>query len=638
MFAQSWYGGTWPQVYKASPVTQVARESISAALPEKLEKGKAATVASTPSPSRSRDASSPARSPSLSLRHRIASSSRAAPLAATTTKLNISSDGTAESSETSIQEFSKAPEEQGKSIGQAASKVEENDKKSIKDTSQEQQVSGEADDKATLSSSGWMSWISKSSPAVLARPNSNQVPTATLSPVNSKDLASDEGNIKKSDEPSDGERKTTENNRTSSTQRQSQSLLSYWTGRAEPQNGNDPINPESAARQPDVLQDNPAPPAEGANEPAAVAKSSGINQAPLASKPSAWAFWSRDTSRSRSSQVGELAVADSSAQPQPEDAETKPPPTVSKTKPVPESKQQIQASKDKRDESLPASNQKGTSIQATLEPIPDSLDKSLIEAASKLPASKSSPSNLVLPSFESTYKFPESPSYLQQLARRIYHGNNPPAKHVDLLKTPPRIKKATAIGIHGYFPAPLVRTLLGQPTGTSLRFADSAADAIQDWTRRQGYSCEVYKVALEGEGKIFERVDMLWKLLLSWIDQIRQSDLVLVACHSQGVPVALMLVAKLVEFGCINSARVGVCAMAGVNLGPFPDFKSRLFSGSAGELFEFSNSQSVVSKKYEAAVRVAVSHGVRILYAGSIDDQLVPLEVCVSKTDIQLAN
>ena len=94
----------------------------------------------------------------------------------------------------------------------------------------------------------------------------------------------------------------------------------------------------------------------------------------------------------------------------------------------------------------------------------------------------------------------------------------------------------------------------------------------------------------------------------------------------------MMLVAKLIEFGCINSARVGVCAMAGVNLGPFADYKSRLFSGSAGELFEFSDPQSAVSKRYENAIRIAVKQGVRIVYVGSIDDQLVSLEVlaCLS--------
>jgi hypothetical protein len=67
---------------------------------------------------------------------------------------------------------------------------------------------------------------------------------------------------------------------------------------------------------------------------------------------------------------------------------------------------------------------------------------------------------------------------------------------------------------------------------------------------------------------------------------------------------------------------------AGVSLGPFPDYKSKLFSGSAGELFEFADPESSVSKRYEDALRVAVKYGVRITYCGSIDDQLVSMEVC----------
>ncbi len=68
-------------------------------------------------------------------------------------------------------------------------------------------------------------------------------------------------------------------------------------------------------------------------------------------------------------------------------------------------------------------------------------------------------------------------------------------------------------------------------------------------------------------------------------------------------------------------------SLAGVSLGPFADYKSRLFSGSAGELFEFANPESTVSKRYEDALRVAVKYGVRVTYCGSIDDQLVSMEV-----------
>ncbi|KAF2964658.1 hypothetical protein GQX73_g8920 [Xylaria multiplex] len=101
-----------------------------------------------------------------------------------------------------------------------------------------------------------------------------------------------------------------------------------------------------------------------------------------------------------------------------------------------------------------------------------------------------------------------------------------------------------------------------------------------------------------------------------------------IACHSQGVPVSIMLLAKLIDLGVITSSRVGVCAMAGVSLGPFPDYKSGMgmLMGSAAELWQFADPASEVSKRYEHSLKTVVDYGARITFIGSIDDQLVPLE------------
>lgn len=104
--------------------------------------------------------------------------------------------------------------------------------------------------------------------------------------------------------------------------------------------------------------------------------------------------------------------------------------------------------------------------------------------------------------------------------------------------------------------------MIGQPTGTSIRFANHCAEAIRRWTESHGCGeCEIEKIALEGEGKIAERVDNLWKLLLNWIEHIRCADLIVLACHSQGVPVGLMLLEKLIDLGIITRSKIGVCAM-----------------------------------------------------------------------------
>lgn len=66
--------------------------------------------------------------------------------------------------------------------------------------------------------------------------------------------------------------------------------------------------------------------------------------------------------------------------------------------------------------------------------------------------------------------------------------------------------------------------------------------------------------------------------------------------------------------------------MAGVNLGPFPSYQSRFLAGSAAELFSLSNGASPASQAYASALALVLAAHVRILYAGSIDDQLVSLE------------
>jgi hypothetical protein len=336
---------------------------------------------------------------------------------------------------------------------------------------------------------------------------------------------------------------------------------------------------------------------------------------PTGVRTSGWAFWSRDPANA--TKTPEIKVRNDTSIPT---SSIQQDPTTPSKPGVPN------LGKRSRPLSLDTSDGNSDRAQDSLAKLQvQSKDSNLTQMVTDM---RRVPPNLVLPSLKNTYQLLENASILEQLARLLHLGKSYPIKHVNISREPLRIKKALAIGVHGYFPAPLLRTVLGQPTGTSIRFASSAAEAIERFTNTQGYTCEIEKVALEGEGRIAERIETLWKLMLNWIDHIKNADFIIVACHSQGVPVAMMLIAKLIEFGCVSSARIGVCAMAGVNLGPFPDYKSRLFSsGTAGELFEFSNPKSLVSQRYEDALRVALGHGVRIVYVGSIDDQLVSLEV-----------
>ncbi|KAJ1335485.1 hypothetical protein MN608_02223 [Microdochium nivale] len=271
-------------------------------------------------------------------------------------------------------------------------------------------------------------------------------------------------------------------------------------------------------------------------------------------------------------------------------------------------------------------------------------DSSSIKGATTVPAvssvqplrpetpSKTLPANLVIPSFKQTYRLKDNPSVIKQIAQFLLRTQQNPAKHVYLSKEHLKIRKAVAIGVHGWFPASYLRPMIGQPTGTSIRFMNHSADAIRKWAEAHGCGdCEIEKIALEGDGKISDRVDNLWKLLLGWIDHIRRADLIILACHSQGVPVGLMLVAKLIELGVVGNARIGVCAMAGVCLGPFADYKAGMgmLMGTAAELWEFGDAESEMSKRLERALQVVLDFGGRVTFVGSIDDQVVPLDSAV---------
>lgn len=75
-----------------------------------------------------------------------------------------------------------------------------------------------------------------------------------------------------------------------------------------------------------------------------------------------------------------------------------------------------------------------------------------------------------------------------------------------------------------------------------------------------------------------------------------------------------------------------IISAAGVSLGPFPDYKSYksgmgMFMGSVAELWEFADPNSEVSQRYENCLKDVLDYGARITFIGSIDDQLVPLEV-----------
>ncbi|KAI7900078.1 uncharacterized protein BX663DRAFT_439993 [Cokeromyces recurvatus] len=139
-------------------------------------------------------------------------------------------------------------------------------------------------------------------------------------------------------------------------------------------------------------------------------------------------------------------------------------------------------------------------------------------------------------------------------------------------------------------------------------------------------------VPLEGEGKVEDRVNHLYSQLLDnseWLEAVSSADVIMWATHSQGTPVSLMLLHRLLERGHVHLIRqsITVLAMAGISQGPFPALKGNLYfeADAARELFEFMDSESPISIKYRQSVDYVLKNGVKVVLTGSMQDQVVPL-------------
>ncbi|KAI1375940.1 hypothetical protein F4677DRAFT_421357 [Hypoxylon crocopeplum] len=475
-------------------------------------------------------------------------------------------------------------------------------------------------------SSGWLAWFGRSPPAPEAGVSKDK--NVETEPPNEPGNSQLDTAQQPSSEPEPAPEEDTKSTKPTS------SWFGLWYSSAAP------VTPDNSAQTaPDAIPIQESVTKETQDIVMEDAPQSRPVEAGRPSGSSTWAFWSRDTGKkgnakaTSASEPGELAIIGDGSEANPRrstsielngNPTSVKEPSLKAPKEIPVKAVSSKTNKRVRPQSMdidepiprPDTPQSDTSTRTA-------------PAKSAAPASSKSTQNLLLPSFRSTYRMKDNPSIIKQITQLLLRTQQPPANHVFLVKEPPKIKKAVAIGIHGLFPASFLRPMIGQPTGTSIRFANHCAEAIRRWADSHDCNdCEIEKIALEGEGKIAERVDNLWKLLLNWIEHIRGADLIVLACHSQGVPVGLMLLEKLISLGIITRSKIGVCAMAGVSLGPFPDYKSGMgmLMGSAAELWQFADPESEISKRYQHALEVVVGYGARVTYIGSIDDQLVPME------------
>ncbi|KAF8326783.1 hypothetical protein F5887DRAFT_1274821 [Amanita rubescens] len=226
-------------------------------------------------------------------------------------------------------------------------------------------------------------------------------------------------------------------------------------------------------------------------------------------------------------------------------------------------------------------------------------------------------------------------------------------------------KRVVVIGVHGWFPGAVMRTVIGEPTGTSSKLANMMVQALEEFQSEHNVKLEkVTKIPLEGEGTINRRVDKLYDNLLKnqeWMDDIHAADAILLSTHSQGSVVSTHLLDRLISEKHIRTARNGVVpgpassfspacgmntapvprpqkvcclAMCGIHLGPlrylsttslFQPYFQYIESPAARELFEFQNTEGEVSKDYVRALSNVLGNGVKMVYVASLNDQVVPI-------------
>ncbi|KDR69526.1 hypothetical protein GALMADRAFT_145558 [Galerina marginata CBS 339.88] len=118
-------------------------------------------------------------------------------------------------------------------------------------------------------------------------------------------------------------------------------------------------------------------------------------------------------------------------------------------------------------------------------------------------------------------------------------------------------RRVVVIGVHGWFPGAMICTVLGEPTGTSTKFANMTEQALQEFEREHGVQLEkITKAPLEGDGTIDREV--LYASLQAneeWMADLHAADAIFVSTHPQGSTVSTHLLNRLMRDGHIVTSQ-----------------------------------------------------------------------------------
>ena len=253
----------------------------------------------------------------------------------------------------------------------------------------------------------------------------------------------------------------------------------------------------------------------------------------------------------------------------------------------------------------------------------------------------------LIPSFTETFRKITVKTKLRLWAQRLTCNFNNSERHIyksipnDVSHQREVIKNVTVVGVHEFLPTKMVKNLIGRSTGNASVFVEEASKAVKTWLEsddndnQDSKNYHIHTIALEGTGKVDERVKQLRPLLDNWTDNIKNSDFVFFVAHSLASVVAIHLLAEYLEDNShlFHRKRIALLCMAGTFVGPFESLDKKLVvraystmeNDVLGELFALQKPYSEQSLSLSKSMETLIDHNVKITLLGALDDQLVPI-------------
>ena len=409
------------------------------------------------------------KNPAPYLSRSLGSSTRSLPLVATTTRLNITSNSSSNANGAATvdrepQKDDLASNSQNVNLNSAVDKLPGKDDteiarkerpapedSSMKETESRKPIS---EGSAGNDTSTWLGWFSKPAQSTGQNPiPANNTPgNGEVANVASQEHSDFQACSSQNGKLHEGLRRNSDPNPVPvavQKEQQSRSWLSLWSStNVNSEKSTAAIAAESVSTTPSKgaadtkkLEQRSIQPADTSSLPSQTSP-----QAADTSKSQGWSFWSKGrsseglTSSFPKNNVGKLAVSGPFTQLQPEDAVV----DLAKGLPSKLGKRERPQSLEVTDDTASAASQKvdtelRQNIKATkLLPV--------IKTSEQTSAKPPKPAdNLLLPPFKRTYRIPEKPSLLQHLSRILQYTQIPNTKHLDLVSSAPRIRRALAI-------------------------------------------------------------------------------------------------------------------------------------------------------------------------------------------------